>query len=256
MDAINVQAFAASTKADDSRRRSLGWADIQLKFMQSAGSASYPGLPGLTKNDLSDGEVAVTGIVSLVRPKSRGRITLNTTDLNSDPLVDFQYLSDGRDMDVILEGIKFLLKVYEETPSYQRHGARYPNAVLPACNHLSFRSDDYWKCYARQVSSSGFHGAGTCRFGSSIQDPRTVVDSTFRVVGVENLRVADASVMPEVVNADTQAAVYVIAEKVSEDILRRWEARSVREFRNVPFPRRKDLWFYKVARKVARFLKL
>lgn len=59
---------------------------------------------------------------------------------------------------------------------------------------------------------------------SHSRDPTAVVDSQLRVIGIDNVRVADASAMPAVVNANTQVGVYVIAEKVAEDILQRWEA--------------------------------
>lgn len=214
--------MASSHASDKNTRKPGGWADIQLNFLQSSRlPAGYQGL--LTAADMSEEEVAVATFVALVRPKSRGWVTLNTTDLNGVPVIDFQYLTDERDMDVLLQGIKLALKVYEETPSYQQHGARYPKKVHPSCQRFPFRTDEYWRCFIRQVSSTWLHAAGSCRMGLGSHDKQAVVDSQLRVLGVKNLRVADATIMPEVVNGNTQVAVYVIAEKVAEDILHQWE---------------------------------
>lgn len=192
----------------------MGWADTQLYFVHATDATPV--------GDLQPDEVAVTGGVFIVRPKSRGTIQLNTTNYLADPLVDFGYMTDESDEDVMLEGIKLMLRFFEETPQFQRHGARLPPTPLPACAHLGFRSDNYWRCVITQTSGSGSHAAGSVRLGHE-QDRNAVVDPRLRVIGTENLRVADCSIMPEVVNANTQFAAYVIAEKVSEDILTTWD---------------------------------
>lgn len=111
--------------------------------------------------------------------------------------------------------------MYENTPSFQRQGARYPITPVKECNKLRFRSDAYWRCFIRSTGGTGLHGCGSNRLGAR-NDPSAVVDTKFKVIGIDNVRVADASVMPVVVNANTQAATYVIAEKASEEILKHW----------------------------------
>jgi choline dehydrogenase len=76
------------------------------------------------------------------------------------------------------------------------------------------KSDADLATFARRDSDTIFHGAGTCKMGPA-SDPMAVVDPTLRVRGVENLRVADGSIMPEVVNATTNAACVMIGEKAA-----------------------------------------
>lgn len=211
----DTQAFLSSSKVPRIYRK-LGWADLHFIFVHHVGGIPVPGLPEISPDDISEGEVDVVGAVILTRPKSRGSIKLNTTNPTADPLIDFRYLTEPQDVDTMLEGIKLVIKVFENTPQFQRHGAHLPATPHPACAGLSFRSDEYWRCYIHAVSVSSLHAAGS-------NSMNAVVDSRLRVIGIQNLRVADCSIMPEVTNANTQAAAYVIAEKVSEDILRTWE---------------------------------
>lgn len=122
---------------------------------------------------------------------------------------------------LIFEGLKATLRIYEDTPTFQRLGARLPPNPHPGCLNIPFRSDNYWRCLIRQQTASIMHLVSTCPMGRE-RDPRTVVDSRLKVIGLENLRVCDGSVMPQVINANTQAPVYVIAEKTADVILQRW----------------------------------
>ena len=81
------------------------------------------------------------------------------------------------------------------------------------------KSDADLATFVRRDTDTIFHGAGTCKMGPA-KDEAAVVDSTLRVRGVEGLRVADASIMPEVVNATTNAACVMIGEKAAELIRR------------------------------------
>lgn len=212
------QAFTASTRS--SRE---DWADIQISFLQSPGGASV--LTGGNQDqdiELAPWEVLVSCAVYLVGPKSKGYLTLNNTNLDSgDPKINFRYLSHPDDIEVLLEATKTALSIFEETPIYRRMGVRYPPNPLEACSHWQFRSDNYWRCVIRHQAGSGSHGCGTCKMGRE-DDPEAVVNTELKVFGFENMRVVDASVMPRVTNANTQAAVYVIAEKAADMILKKW----------------------------------
>ncbi|CAL8071335.1 unnamed protein product [Orchesella dallaii] len=118
--------------------------------------------------------------------------------------------------------MKMALNVFENTPQFKRLGARFPPNQYPACGRLKFRSRSYWKCHAKQSAASFLHASGTCAMGSGEDDPLAVVDNKLRVIGVRGLRVVDASIMPTITNANLEAAVYVIAEKASDMILRQW----------------------------------
>ena len=75
--------------------------------------------------------------------------------------------------------------------------------------------DNYWECFARHLTMSMYHPTGTCAMGK-------VVDNELRVIGVDNLRIVDASVMPEITSGNTNAPVIMIAEKASDMIRNYW----------------------------------
>ncbi|KAJ8315154.1 hypothetical protein KUTeg_007304 [Tegillarca granosa] len=83
------------------------------------------------------------------------------------------------------------------------------------CKDHDFRSDKYWECIVRTLGTSGYHPCGTCRMGA-VSDPTAVVDPELRVKGINGLRVADASVMRNVVSGNTNAPTIMIAEKAAD----------------------------------------
>ncbi|CAL8128728.1 unnamed protein product [Orchesella dallaii] len=145
--------------------------------------------------------------IALGRPKSRGNVKLNVSDVDGNPLIDFQFVSTPEDRQVLLEGIHTALKIFEETPSYQRLQARLAPIDMPACQQHEYRSEEFWKCFISPVATAFIHAAGPCRMGKGEDDADdAVVDSRLKVIGVEGLRVEDASIMPNVVNANLHAA--------------------------------------------------
>ena len=89
----------------------------------------------------------------------------------------------------------------------------------PQCLHLHPFSDSYWECAARHITHNFDHDVGTCAMGPP-GDPKAVVDPELRVYGVPNLRVADASVMPENISGNTYAPCVMIGE-VAADMVKR-----------------------------------
>lgn len=97
---------------------------------------------------------------------------------------------------------------------------RFLNATLnpnriPGCAHLEWLSDDSWRCMARYYSQTIYHPVGTAKMGPA-SDPEAVVDARLRVYGVRNLRVIDASIMPQIVSGNTNAPTIMVAEKASD----------------------------------------
>lgn len=104
-----------------------------------------------------------------------------------------------------------------ETDSFAKFGTRFHNTPFLGCEEHPFKSDLYFECCVRHFTSSLQHQVGTCRMGPA-HDSEAVVDERLRVHGVRNLRVVDASIMPVLPAAHTNAAVFMIGEKAAEMI--------------------------------------
>jgi choline dehydrogenase len=150
----------------------------------------------------------VTITVSLVFPKSRGAITLRSADPLAAPIIRANYLQDQADVNALVRGVH-LARWFGEADSYAdlRGDELLPGAAM--------KSDAELAAFVRRDTDTIYHGAGTCKMGP-LSDPAAVVDPSLRVRGVEGLRVADGSIMPEVVNATTNAACVMIGEKASD----------------------------------------
>ena len=149
----------------------------------------------------------VTITVSLVQPKSRGEVRLRSSDPGAAPIIRGNYLREQADVDVLVKGVK-LARWFGDAEAYESLRA---DEIEPG---PTVKSDSDLAAFARRTSDTIYHPAGTCRMGPAT-DIAAVVDPTLRVRGVDGLRIADASVMPEVVNATTHAACVMIGEKAA-----------------------------------------
>ena len=149
----------------------------------------------------------ITITVSLVWPRSRGEIRLRAADPLAAPIIRANYLQDEADVNALVRGVK-LARWFGEADAYTPLKG---DEIAPGA---AANSDGDLAAFARRESDTIYHGAGTCKMGPS-GDPTAVVDASLRVRGVEGLRVADASIMPEVVNAPTNAASVMIGEKAA-----------------------------------------
>lgn len=138
-------------------------------------------------------------------PESRGSIRIASTDPFADPRIRTNYLSAEKDRNVIVEGIRLVRALYNR-PEF-RH--RWKREVIPGAEH---QSDAEVLEAVRQMAGTVYHLVGTCRMGS---DARAVVNPECRVNGVEGLRVVDASIMPKITSANTNAPTFMIAEKAA-----------------------------------------
>lgn len=208
------------------------WPDIQL-YMASSGLAQEGVLAsvalGLDKQKYLDqyaplfGTTGMTIMPYLMRPKSRGSVVLRSRDPLDPPVVDPNYLSHPDDVHTLVNGIKLALKV-GKTPAFAKGlGAQLYKKPLWGCAGHAFGSDDYWACFVRNMATTFYHFAGTCKMGPAT-DSFSVVDHNLRVRGVAGLRVVDASVMPVVVSGNPMAAIIMIAEKAADLIKEEWLA--------------------------------
>jgi choline dehydrogenase len=149
-------------------------------------------------------------------PRSRGRITLASPDPFAAPLVDPNLLSAPEDLQPLIDGIRLARKIFASA-AFAKYQAEEtspgPGAV----------SDAELEAYVRAEAYTVHHPVSTCRMGTSDAgvDAAAVVDPQLKVIGLTNLRVADASVFPSIIGGNTNAAVVMIAEKASDMILGR-----------------------------------
>jgi choline dehydrogenase len=154
-------------------------------------------------------EGAWTIAVGLVRPASRGTLRLASADPAQPPLIDPGYLTAEADVEAMVEGIKLARDVAGAGAFDAWRGAE----ALPGAD---VQDDDALRDFVRRAAGTYYHPVGTCRMGIGTG---AVVDPQLRVRGIRGLRVADASIMPDIVSANTNTTAIMIGEKAA-DLLR------------------------------------
>lgn len=144
----------------------------------------------------------------ILRPHSRGEVFLNDSDPMSPPAIDMGYLSDQRDMDLMVKGAELCRRILEGDALKPYRGEELFSKGV--------KTDADWAAYIRRYADTIYHPVGTCKMG---QDPMAVVDPRLRVHGVKGLRVVDASIMPRLIGGNTNAPTMMIAEKAATMIL-------------------------------------
>ncbi|XP_019756386.2 glucose dehydrogenase [FAD, quinone] [Dendroctonus ponderosae] len=156
----------------------------------------------------------------LLRPKSRGRVYLKDNNSFHWPLIDPNYFSEEDDLETMVEGVKMAVSIAQSAP-FKRYDTSLSELPFPKCEHLALNSDEYWRCSLRQLCATLGHHVGTCKMGPK-SDPTAVVDDQLRVHGIQNLRVVDGSIMPNVIAGHTNAVIFMIGEKASDMIKESW----------------------------------
>ena len=152
------------------------------------------------------------------RPHSVGHVRLRSPDPQVDPIVQPNYLANANDQEVIV----LALKLARRLMATQAMAPYFAHETVPG---RQVTTDDEWLDFARRRGGTAYHLVGTCKMGPR-SDRMAVVDAQLRVHGTENLRVVDASVMPQVPSANTLAATLMVAEKVADLIRGRSPLRS------------------------------
>jgi choline dehydrogenase len=153
-------------------------------------------------------EPAISQMVAVNRPKSRGTITLRSADPGDAPVISHALLGDDDDLNQLAEGLALARRIVEQAPlaAHVKH-ERPPFPQLKT--HQELRE------FARAASMCMYHPAGTCRMGN---DAMSVVDPQLRVRGVQGLWVADASVIPALPAGNINATVVMIGEKAADHV--------------------------------------
>ena len=164
-------------------------------------------MPTITAaNTGADTVPAVDGIklhVTLLRPQARGTMKLRSSDPADLPLVDPNYLVDPRSLRQLIEGLRIARELADAAPLRQA----LTGELLPG---VAIQDDAALADYIRRTVRTDWHPVGTCRMGRS-DDPMSVVDEPLRVLGVQGLRVIDASIMPNI-SANTNAPTMALAD--------------------------------------------
>lgn len=147
--------------------------------------------------------------INVCRPETRGTITLRSANPDDPPTISHELVGSDRDMQLMIAGCRLTREILG-SPAFARfsEGERLPGRDI--------QSDSEWEAFIRETAFPMYHPVGTCKMGI---DPMAVVDPELRVRGLDGLRVADASVMPTVPSANTNAPTIMVAEKASDLIL-------------------------------------
>ncbi len=181
-------------------RPELSRPDVQLYFINFStdkmGTALHP-FSGFTAS------------MSPLRPESRGAVRIKSANPLEAPAIQYNYLSTDDDRRTVVEGLKTMRRLMQTE-------AMRGYVLAEHAPGAGVRTEDEWLGYARQVGGTVYHPTSTCRMG---EDPLAVVDERLRLRGLAGLRVVDASIMPNVVSGNTNAATIMIAEKGADMIL-------------------------------------
>ncbi len=153
---------------------------------------------------------AFTPTVSNIRPTSRGEVSIISSDTRDNPKIKMNYLSTNEDREVSAAGIRLIRKIIFESETFKKY---YPEEFRPG---LQFQSDEEIIRAASEHVQTIFHPVGTCKMGN---DDTSVVSDKLKMHGIENLRIVDASIMPNITSGNTNAPTIMIAEKAADIII-------------------------------------
>lgn len=155
-----------------------------------------------------DPRTSITLLSTLIYPKSRGTLRLASSDPTAAPLIDFQYLADPSDLEVLAEGSEMVREIMG--------GAAFGGAVKEEIHPGTNLKGQALRDAILNRATSVYHGVGTCRMGV---DELAVVSPDLKVRGIEGLRVCDASIMPSITGGNTNAPAIMIGERGADFVL-------------------------------------
>lgn len=177
----------------------MPYPDLQLHFLPVA--MNYD---GTAREDRHGFQVHV----GPMKPTSRGDVSLRDDRPTSSPMIRFNYAATPDDRAVMRAGIRKVREIVMQRAFDDLRG----DELMPG----DAASDEELDAFVREHGESAYHPCGTCRMG---QDALAVVDNRGRLHGLENLRVVDASIMPEITNGNLNAPVLMLAEKIAASMV-------------------------------------
>lgn len=197
--------------------------DAQIFFGGYSANCAQTGQVGEMNGELVNGvppRRLVTITPTVLHPKSRGYLTLRDNNPLSMPSMYPRYLTHPDDIQVLIEGVKFVQRL-ANTAALRSFGMELDPTPARGCESQPFGSDSYWECVIRTHTVPEHHQAGTCKMGPA-SDPEAVVDPELKVHGVKGLRVMDAAIMPILTSGNTNAPCVMIGEKGSDMVKNTW----------------------------------
>lgn len=213
-------AWAMLKSVFEWRRRRTGWITSNISetqaFISTEGRPEHPDIQLALCTGMIDDHSrkmhlghGYTLHVTLMRPRSRGCVQLQSANPMDAPLIDPAFLHDPADMAVLAKGVQLGHAIMADAALAPFRGPMlYPLALKDPARTAQF---------LRRHSDTEYHPVGTCKMGPST-DSMAVVDHALRVHGLQGLRVVDASIMPRQVSGNTNAPTLMIAEKAAEMI--------------------------------------
>ncbi|KAJ4368027.1 hypothetical protein N0V83_006382 [Neocucurbitaria cava] len=187
-----------------------GAPDLEVVF-----GDGYIGTKGYPANGTTGyGKSYATLLAGVQHPFARGYVHINGSDPASKPLIDPKYLSTAYDLEALIQAVKYLRKMATTEPFKSVWVSEFDPG-------MDTDTDAEWETYVRNNVFTFFHPLGTCAMLP--KKDGGVVDPKLRVYGVENLRVVDASVIPMIVSAHIQTAIYGIAERAADIIASKYD---------------------------------
>ncbi|MDE0801339.1 MAG: GMC family oxidoreductase N-terminal domain-containing protein [Rhodospirillaceae bacterium] len=185
----------AFTKSDPAQN----YADLQIQLGPYAFSFDENGV-------IPHDKPAISAAVNIAYPKTRGTVRLKSNDPLASPIITHNLFDNEEDLVKLIEGCRSVRQLLSG-PAFAQHRTA---ELLPG---EDVQSDDEWAAFLRKTAFLGYHVVGTCRMGS---DSDSVVTPDLKVRGVDGLRVADASIMPDLISGNTNATALMIGEKAAD----------------------------------------
>lgn len=151
----------------------------------------------------------------LLQPDVHGNVTLKNKNPWHPPIMSYDYYDSKTDLEDNIYALKYSVKLIEETQAFKDVAAKLNPIPYQKCDHILFKSDDYWACLSKHLTSTYHHQCSTCRMGD-------VVNNKLQVIGIQGLRVVDSSIFPYIPSAHLYGPTLMVGEKAANIIKSHW----------------------------------